>query len=224
MRTPSSSESLKFEIAQRICGSIFAGALTPGQPLRELAVARELSVSQAVVREALSHLEQMGIVTRIPNKGSSVSHPTFAEIRDRLRIRIAVEQMAMVNCAELMTAQDFEKAETLAMAIEHAVRSGSAADASKASYEFHRFLWSRSGSQFLQRSLEQICAPLFAFHELVKEATTYAPRGASEHLQLLDALRGKNPEVIHAAVSEHVAQTVAGAPVAAAHELVVAMH
>ena len=121
MRTPSSSESLKFEIAQRICGSIFAGALTPGQALRELALAREMSVSQAVIREGLSHLEQMGLVTRIPNKGSSVAHPSFAEIRERLRLRVAVEQMAMINCSELMTEQDFEKAESLAMAIEHAV-------------------------------------------------------------------------------------------------------
>ena len=223
MRTPSSSESLKFEIAQRICGSIFAGALTPGQALRELALAREMSVSQAVIREGLSHLEQMGLVTRIPNKGSSVAHPSFAEIRERLRLRVAVEQMAMINCSELMTEQDFEKAESLAMAIEHAVRSGSAADASKAGYEFHRFLWSRCSSSFLRRSLEQICTPLFAFHELVKQATTYAPRGASEHLQMLDALRGKNPEAIRAAVSEHVEQKVQEAPVAAS-ELVAAMH
>ena len=134
MRTPSSSDSLKFEIAQRISGSIFASELMPGQPLRELAVARERGVSQAVVREALSHLEQMGLVIRVPNKGSSVANPTPAEIRQRLQVRMAIEPMAMVNCSERMTGPDFEKAEALAIAIEDAVRNGSTADASKAGF------------------------------------------------------------------------------------------
>ena len=202
MRTPSSSDSLKFEIAQRIRASIFTGELKPGQPLRELAVARQLSVSQAVIREALSHLEQMGLVTRIPNKGSSVASPTPEEIRHRMRLRVVAEQAALVACAENMKPEDFERAEALAVAIATALQNGNHAEANKAGFEFHRLLWNRSGSAFLARMLEQICAPLFGFHDLVKQVTNATPQSAP-NMQLLKALRDKNADAISAFVVDN---------------------
>ena len=151
----------------------------------------------------------MGLVIRVPNKGSSVANPTLAEIQQRVQVRMAIEPMAMVNCAECMTGPDFDKAESLAMAIQNAVQNGSAADASKAGFNFHRFLWHCSGSPFLARTLEQVCSPLFAFHGLAKDVIATSSRGASEHLQILDVLRGKNADAIHAVVSAHVAQSTA---------------
>ena len=107
-----------------------------------------------------------------------------------------------------MTQPDFEKAEALAAVIEEAHLSGVAGDVSKAGFDFHRFLWNRSGSAFLARTLEQICTPIFAFHELVKDVTTAKPRGAGEHRQILEAIRGKNADAISNVVGGHINQIV----------------
>ena len=120
MRTATAEESLKFEVAQKIRASIYSGEFKPGQPLRELALAKELLVSQAVVREALTHLEPLGLIRRVPNKGTYVTNPSQEEMRDRLRMRTLIEEIICLDASKLMTAEEFTEASTLVDAIDGA--------------------------------------------------------------------------------------------------------
>src|SRR2546426_1148331 len=47
--------------------------LRPGEPLREAAIASQLGVSKTPIREALSRLEQEGLVETVSFKGAVVS-------------------------------------------------------------------------------------------------------------------------------------------------------
>src|ERR1700722_7274491 len=76
--------------------AIFAGSLKPGEPLRELHLAKELQVSQASVREGLVHLEISGLVVRIPNKETRVTKLSNREVRERLELRESLEAMAWI--------------------------------------------------------------------------------------------------------------------------------
>ena len=53
--------------------AIIAGHFLPGDPLRELDLARDLRVGRATVREALMRLESTGLVVRVPNKETRVT-------------------------------------------------------------------------------------------------------------------------------------------------------
>ena len=59
----------------------------PGDPLRELHLARELGVSQATVREGLVQLERLGLVVRTPNIGTHVTKLSRQEIEERVELR-----------------------------------------------------------------------------------------------------------------------------------------
>ena len=66
--TPIRAGSLRQQVQERVFEAILAGHFLPGDPLRELDLARDLRVSQATVREALLRLESTGLVVRVPNK------------------------------------------------------------------------------------------------------------------------------------------------------------
>ena len=68
-------------IILRLRQGIFEGRYPPGTALRELTLAKELSVSQATVREALQRLQHTGLITRTPNIGSAVTRLSVKEVR-----------------------------------------------------------------------------------------------------------------------------------------------
>lgn len=71
---PVRASSLKEQAAGAIRAAIFGGQFGPGDPLRELHLARDLKVSQPTVREALLELEAEGLVIRKANVGTEVTN------------------------------------------------------------------------------------------------------------------------------------------------------
>ncbi len=82
------------EIARALRHQIQSGALAPGAPLRELALAEQMRASRATVREALRVLEADGLVQMEKFRGARVSSPTAFELFDQFEIRAALFGMA----------------------------------------------------------------------------------------------------------------------------------
>src|SRR5581483_7847459 len=61
---------------------IFAGLLQPGQRIVEARLASELGVSQATVNAALQDMHNQGIVNKMANRFTKVSHYTSQEIEN----------------------------------------------------------------------------------------------------------------------------------------------
>jgi DNA-binding GntR family transcriptional regulator len=61
---PVQRRSLKDQVKQQILERIFKGRYTPGQRLREVALAKELNTSPIPVREALRELESLICLSR----------------------------------------------------------------------------------------------------------------------------------------------------------------
>ena len=199
MRTATAEESLKFEVAQKIRASIYSGEFKPGQPLRELALAKELLVSQAVVREALTHLEPMGLIRRVPNKGTYVTNPSQEEMRDRFRMRILIEEIICLDASKLMTSEEFAEAYLLVDAIDNATSTGDTKAVIDADSSFHRYLWLKSGSPVLNRTIEQVNAPLVAFY-----TPSSQPQDSKNQRNILAAMESKNEAKNREAVRKHL--------------------
>jgi GntR family transcriptional repressor for pyruvate dehydrogenase complex len=66
-------------IVRRILDLIDEGMLLPGEKLpNEMEIVRQSDISRASVREALSALELMGIIKRVPGEGTYISERGFA--------------------------------------------------------------------------------------------------------------------------------------------------
>ncbi|MDE2465624.1 MAG: GntR family transcriptional regulator [Alphaproteobacteria bacterium] len=83
------------QLADVVRARILAGALKPGDPIRQDALAAELGVSKIPLREALARLEQAGLLTLIPNRGFVVRPMSRSELDEIYALRLKLEPDAV---------------------------------------------------------------------------------------------------------------------------------
>jgi len=176
--------------------AILCGQLRPGTRLPEIRLGRELGVSQAIVREALQELEGLGLIAKKPRQGSYVIELDADDLVQIYQVRSELEALA---CALTTSAYTQAIHETLqpcidgmhAAALRHDFLAYSRADV-----QFHRNIWAAQSNRFLEKTLESVCLPLFAYDQIRRGATTsldYA-RVTRQHELILSALRAGDPD------------------------------
>ncbi len=196
---------LRSAVLDSIRAAIFSGRFRPGDPLKEIVIARDLGVSQATVREALLQLEHVGLVQRVPNVGSTVTRLSVAELSERVRLRVVLEGMAAVEAAQNMKAEDFRQLEAHVNEMsEHSLQSDYFGVA-QADLEFHRYIWKAARNRTLYRILDQLTAPLFAFVSILRSSALDQLRDvAAAHVPLIEAIRGGGEEEIKTAFRDAI--------------------
>jgi DNA-binding GntR family transcriptional regulator len=176
---------------------VFEGKYPPGSPLRELSLARELSVSQATVREALQQLQHTGLVTRKPNVGSSVTRLSVKEVRERVELRALLEVKAALEASRNMGPAEFEELERRRESLNASVESDRYYEAAQADLHFHRYIWECSRNETVCRHLELLTVPLFAFMSILRsQGLERLARVVEDHSALIAALRSQDPGMI----------------------------
>jgi DNA-binding GntR family transcriptional regulator len=102
-RAPQRVVLLRDAIKERIVARILDGTYGPGERIVESAVAAELGVSQAPVREALRDLEAMRFVESQPHRGARVRDVTADELVQIYPVRAALEEVAGREAAPRIT-------------------------------------------------------------------------------------------------------------------------
>jgi DNA-binding GntR family transcriptional regulator len=92
---------------------LMAGQLAPGQKLTLRDLAAALNVSPMPVREAVRRLAAEGALEMLPNRRIRVPVMTKARFRELLRIRIAVEGLAVEEAARRIRGEDVDRMEEL---------------------------------------------------------------------------------------------------------------
>ena len=74
---------LRVQVAERLRAAIVTGRLRPGTPLVETALAQQLRVSRAPIREAIQDLENDGLVETVAYRSKRVKPLTVRELLDQ---------------------------------------------------------------------------------------------------------------------------------------------
>lgn len=202
---PIKNASLMAQAFESLRDAIFAGRLLPGDPLRELHLARDLRVSQVVVREALVKLEHMGLVVRAPNRGTMVTKLSSREVRERLAIRVALEEIAFAEAAPHVTPQDARELRRLGDEISRGLKAKNFFEAAQADLGFHRYVWEKSGNETLSNMLTQVTVPLFAFVSILRRSGFEGLKDAQKsHEELVEALEGGSVRIVKRAIRQHI--------------------
>ncbi|MFK0042447.1 GntR family transcriptional regulator [Paenarthrobacter sp. NPDC090517] len=130
--------------------AILDGTVSPGEQLRETHIAADLGISRSPLREALTKLEEEGLVVKVPFRGSFVVEVSARDVAEIAAIRMLVEPYA----AEL-AAQTLRDAEQLRLkqTIEELYRATDTNDipaSIDAHLRFHRLFYEFSGNSALQ--------------------------------------------------------------------------
>lgn len=202
---PVKNRALSDDVFETLRDAIFSGRLKPGDPLRELHLAKELSVSQATVRDALVKLERFGLVVRIPNKETIVTRHSIREINERIAIRATLEELAFVEAAGRLNDEDYVALERKLQRISDSFKRKEYFDAAQFDLDFHRYIWERSGNEMLCEMLDYLTTPLFALISILRSMGTEELKDiVAPHEDLLAALKSKKTSRIKQTIREHV--------------------
>jgi DNA-binding GntR family transcriptional regulator len=96
-------EPLANAVADHLRSQILSGALRPGERIRQEAIARAMGTSRIPVREALSRLQNEGLVTLTSHVGARVAELDSAELDEIYRIRERLEPLALAQSTPRLT-------------------------------------------------------------------------------------------------------------------------
>jgi DNA-binding GntR family transcriptional regulator len=201
--SPIRNTSKSSEVFSKLRDAIWSGELSPGTPLREAHIAKQLGVSQVPVREALLRLEHLGLVVRIPDKGTHVTKLTRAEMLQLLEVRSHLEELAFRLAAKRMTPDvEAELRECLA-SLAKSTAANDHFGVAEADLKFHETVWKASGNTLLEKTLERLCISVYAFVSLQRHAAG-EKQITTSHEVLLDALLQRDSRLISKRIREHL--------------------
>lgn len=203
--TPVRSLSKSREVFERLREAIWSGDLQPGMPLREAHLASQLNVSQVPVREALLQLEHLGLVVRVPDRGTTVTTLTRQEVADMLEVRQHLEALAFGRAAQRLKPADAAELKEHLQRMEAAVAKNDHFGVAEQDFAFHKVVWRVGGNAALAATLDRLCTALYAFVSLKRHAAGESMKSAvAAHTRLLRALRTGDSKRAAEAVREHL--------------------
>ena len=176
-------------VADALRSMLFAGDLSPGEPLREVSLAAGFGVARSTVREALQVLAGEGLVTRYPNRGVVVTELAPRDIAEIFEARLVLESagvragaggadLAPVTAALATYARAAKEADT-----------DSFVDATHAHLEFHTSLVALLGNARLVASADTLTGDLRLALASVERARRNARSQVADHRRLLTLMR-----------------------------------
>jgi DNA-binding GntR family transcriptional regulator len=196
-------QSLRERLADHILDAIVRSELRPGDRIVERRLSHQLGVSQTTLREALLTLENVGLITKVDNQGSSVARLTVENVEELYAVRKQLEPYAAELCYGHMKQADYQGLVTILQKMKASLEGRDYTELSMADAEFHRAIWRLSGNKVLERTLNSVCTPLFAL-VLVDVGTYDARRAVDEHIVLLEALKRGGTHDVRRAFEEKI--------------------
>lgn len=202
---PVRTQSKSREVFERLRGAIWSGDLAPGSPLREAHIAKQLNVSQVPVREALLQLENLGLVVRVPDRGTTVTKLTRTEILQMMEVRRHLEELAFKLATSRITPKVETELRNHLKRMEKLVAAKDHFGVAEEDFNFHKTVWKISGNEVLAATLERLCIAVYAFVSLKRHAAGESMRSAvKSHTKLFKALTSGDVDRVTSGIREHL--------------------
>jgi GntR family transcriptional repressor for pyruvate dehydrogenase complex len=221
--TPVGRQSLVDTVVERIRAVIEQGHLKAGERLpTEAELGKQLGVSRTVVREAVSHLESLGLLSVQRGRGMFVGDGSGLagcvrmlrsalalsprELAKLTEFRAALECQAARAAAERATPEDVAELQTLCDEIDRPGRPD--LEAMQIDFQLHRRIMAISGNELMCNVLEVV-------QEMVLAAmlqTTPQPRDRKQshrrHQAIVQAIRDGDPDHAEKVMRDHMKHTI----------------
>ena len=130
--------------------AILDGTVPPGGPLREAHIATDLGISRSPLREALTKLEEEGLIVKIPYRGAFVAEVSAQDIAEIDAIRLLVEPYAAELAYEALRGPERSRFLRTVEDLHQALAKNDLPAGVDAHLGFHRLFYDLSGSGALQ--------------------------------------------------------------------------
>lgn len=203
------TEASRGELCERVYESlrdaILRGALPPGTRIIEEALAQQLQVSRAPLRQALLLLKGEGLLVDESARTTRVVSLDLESIRELHMLRVLLESVACQHAAIHITSQEIAEIETILGEMQAASEDGDRQAVARLDYAFHQAVCAASRLPRLVEMWERQHVLVRLWLNMVGDTLSeHHDHIAARHQQILDAVLEGDPDAIFNEVLSHV--------------------
>ena len=181
---------LRERVFQTLRAAIVDGTLEPEERLVETELCAWLNVSRTPVREALTRLEQIGLVQVRPGASTAVSPLSTRAAAEAQSVAASLHELAAREAVPLVGPDHLAAMRTANDAFADALARGDVDEAIRADDAFHAVLVTLAANRTLAAVLEDV-TPLLRRMERARFATLVGRGSVGQHRQIIEhAARG----------------------------------
>ena len=188
-------------IKQRILALNFKAS----QRLGAQEIATHLKISRTPVREALSRLEQEGLVSRDSGWGYVVRAMSFADVINLYKVREALEVEAVLEAIPFMNDVTLKQLSEVLKKAQQCLTQNRFEDFQSLNRQFHGLVAKATGNELLQKMLSSIGDKVRLVGAIsLSHRKERAKEALEENRKILVALRKKDAGLAEEAVRNHI--------------------
>ena len=187
-------------VFEALKNDIINGNIRFGEKINENEYSIRYNISRTPLREALSKLEMMGIIERVPFKGVFLKKFNLEKVKEIYEIRLELEYIIYKEIKEIMTDKHIKKVEKIVAKGQKYNNSNNLAKFSETLEEFDNYLYSLSKKELSLKILSE----LSFYMNIFKKTNPNMQETVDEHEKIIEALKEKDDEKIYKALEEHL--------------------
>jgi len=189
-------------ISAQLRSEILTGVIQPGTPLREMSIAKRFGVSRTPAREALSRLQQEGLLDR-GVRGLQVRQADPREVIQIYDVRIMLEEEAAGQAARFHGVTDIIRLEGL-LARDRSLANPDDLIKAATNLEFHEAVWAAAHNPVLEDLLQRLSMHLIRTPRTTMSVGNRWKESLDEHGQLIEAVSHGNETIARRIARSHM--------------------
>ena len=203
--TAARPQRLSEHVYNSLSEAIVEGKLPPGERLRETQMAEALGVSRTPVREAFVRLKQQRLLSSDASGAYYVAEWDRQTLWEIATLRAALESLAFSLAPQNLSQEDFDHLEGITRQMGEMDADPASGDYKRMAlfdFQFHTYIWSRTGHDLLEQALENIKPQAHFYMYLTRQAgqTDYAER----HRILIEFLKQGDRSQANEIMLDHI--------------------
>ena len=180
------------------------GKILPGNRINELALARELGISRAPIREALRMLVALGVVENTPYQGMRLAPLTPERVRQINKVRLELEKLSLREVPDLRGAESLRNSlQNIIEDMKTAARKEDRLALANLDADFHETLMKAANNPVLLK-LWQMLRPQLVIIFGLATLRKSLKKVVDEHRTLLNGIGSLGPEKLGGLMEEHI--------------------
>lgn len=177
----------------------------PNPPkLDERKLAQQLGVSRTPIREAISRLEQEGLVETIPRRGAFVIRKSQQQVLEMICVWAALEGMAARLATEHAKDDEIAGLRRMFATFEDTGLAQAHIDEySESNIQFHQTIMRLSKCELLQRMAEGLFLHMRCIRARTIKEGDRASQSVIDHIRIIEALESRDADLAERLVREH---------------------
>lgn len=202
---PIDNSGLRNQIEDQVRNAIVDGFLKPGDHLIESAIAEQLQLSRAPVREALSALERDGIIVYYPRRGYFVVEFTPKDIEEIYNLRLVLETGALRHAIQHFSDDDARRMQEIVDTLGQIEERWEQSRIANLDLSFHEIICKAAGNARLYSVWDRMRMQTYMLMGVTTRTHYDRPQNHRQfHQSILDAILDKDLARAEVLLSDHI--------------------